>query len=315
MEQNDKITRMFDLYNKLQNGEIIHKPYEAIRYGVSERSIQRDIEDIRAYFEREEVDGNGITNRIVYDRREQGYRLERIQNMKLTDSESLAVCKILLDSRAFTKKKMDVILAKLIACCVPECNRSVVSHLIANEQFHYVEPQHKAEFLDILWSVAQAVSDRRYIEIRYKRLKGRKTVSRKLKPAAILFSEFYFYMAAFIDDMETRKDFEVEDDVYPTIYRIDRIARVRVLDESFPLLYRDRFEEGEFRKRIQFMFGGKLQRIKFRYSGTSVEAVLDRLPTAKILAEEGGVYTISAEVFGKGVDMWIRSQGDAVELL
>lgn len=55
------------------------------------------------------------------------------------------------------------------------------------------------------------------------------------------------------------------------------------------------------------MYGGKLRRIKFKYFGYSVEAVLDRLPTAKILAEEDGVYTISAEVFGKGIEMWLRS--------
>ena len=63
------------------------------------------------------------------------------------------------------------------------------------------------------------------------------------------------------------------------------------------------------------MYGGKLQKIKFRYSGSSVEAVLDRLPTAQILDETDGVYTISAEVFGKGIDMWLRSQGDAVEVV
>ena len=74
-------------------------------------------------------------------------------------------------------------------------------------------------------------------------------------------------------------------------------------------------KEGEFRKRIQFMYGGKLQKVKFKYKGTSVEAVLDRLPTAKILEEKDGVYTISAEVFGKGIDMWLRSQGDMVEVI
>ena len=36
---------------------------------------------------------------------------------------------------------------------------------------------------------------------------------------------------------------------------------------------------------------------------------------ARILDEEHGVYTIRAEVFGKGIDMWLRSQGELVELL
>ena len=52
--------------------------------------------------------------------------------------------------------------------------------------------------------------------------------------------------------------------------------------------YNDRFEEGEFRKRIQFMYGGRLQKVKFRYSGADIDAVLDRLPTAQVLAEKEG---------------------------
>ena len=104
-------------------------------------------------------------------------------------------------------------------------------------------------------------------------------------------------------------------DSYPTIYRIDRIREYKVLDDKFRIPYANRFEEGEFRKRIQFMYGGKLQRVRFTYSGSSIEAVLDRLPTAVIESENEGVYTVSAEVFGKGIEMWLKSQGDMVQIL
>lgn len=46
-----------------------------------------------------------------------------------------------------------------------------------------------------------------------------------------------------------------------------------------------------------------------------MDAVLDRLPTAVILSEEDGVYTICAEVFGTGIDMWLRSQGKYVTVI
>lgn len=56
--------------------------------------------------------------------------------------------------------------------------------------------------------------------------------------------------------------------------------------------------------------------MKFRYKGLSIESVLDRLPTAKILSHsKKDGYTVSAEVYGDGIDMWLRSQGDTVELL
>ena len=38
-----------------------------------------------------------------------------------------------------------------------------------------------------------------------------------------------------------------------------------------------RFQDGEFRKRIQFMQTGMLVKIKFYYNGPSLEAVLDRV--------------------------------------
>ena len=130
-----------------------------------------------------------------------------------------------------------------------------------------------------------------------------------------MFSEYYFYVTAFIDDEELRRNFDVMNDSFPTIYRVDRIRKVKVLDERFRIPYKDRFEEGEFRKRIQFMYGGKLQKIKFKYEGCDIDAILDRLPTAQILSEEDGVYTVAAEVFGKGIDMWLRSQGENVEVV
>lgn len=63
------------------------------------------------------------------------------------------------------------------------------------------------------------------------------------------------------------------------------------------------------------MTGGKLRRIKFLYKGVNPEAVLDRLPTAKIIEKTDDGFVITAEVFGNGVYMWIRSQGNLIEIL
>lgn len=310
----DKIERVLGIYTKLMNGYLVSKAEEAVNYGVNERSIQRDIDDIRNYLEAD-TEGVGCINSIIYDRIGKGYRLEQIYKMKFSNSEVLALCKILLDSRAFTKKEMTEMLDKLISCCVPKANQQLVNDLISNEAFHYVEPRHKTKFIDTMWDIGQAIRGCNYIEVNYTRMKDKAVVKRKLKPVAIMFSEYYFYLTAFIDDENVRKDFDVINDPFPTIYRIDRIKKLCVLDEKFHIPYSSRFEEGEFRKRIQFMYGGKLQKVKFQYSGTDIDAVLDRLPTAQILSEKDGIYTLSAEVFGKGIDMWLKSQGTMVKII
>lgn len=312
--KSDKIERVLGIYTKLMNGYLVSKAEEAVNYGVNERSIQRDIDDIRNYLEAD-AERVGCINSVIYDRIGKGYRLEQIYKIKFSNSEVLALCKILLDSRAFTKKEMTGMLDKLISCCVPKANQQLVNDLISNEAFHYVEPKHKTKFIDSMWDIGQAIRGCNYIEVDYTRMKDKAVVKRKLKPVAIMFSEYYFYLTAFIDDENVRKNFDVINDSFPTIYRIDRIKNLRVLDEKFHIPYSSRFEEGEFRKRIQFMYGGKLQKVKFQYSGTDIDAVLDRLPTAQILAEEDGIYTVSAEVFGKGIDMWLKSQGTMIKMM
>ena len=315
----DKIKRVLDIYTRLTNGNIIDKSALAVEYNVNERSIQRDIEDIRQYLDRKRTEG--VFQSVVYDRFEKGYRLEQIYNEKFTNPEILAVCKILLDSRAFTREEMDEILDKLISISVPATNQKIIEKLIGNEKFHYIEPGHKKVFMDKLWDIGMAIHNQKYIEIDYQGSQSSDVKTRKLKPAALMFSEYYFYLAAFIEDDALKEYFNNIHETYPTIYRLDRIVRLRVLDESFRVLYSNRFEEGEFRKRIQFMYGGKLRKIKFKYTGYSAESVLDRLPTAVILEQkkhEDGkrtIYTISAEVFGDGVDMWLRSQGDKIIVL
>lgn len=311
----DKSRRVLDIYTILLEGKLVNKKDIAQKYGVNERTIQRDLDDVRNFFD---IKGSetGSINEVVYDREKNGYYLEHSDYVKLKNSEILAISKILLDSRAFTKKEMSSILQRMIECCVPEENQKIVSDLIRNEEYHYIELQHKTVFIDMMWELGQAIRKCQYVEIEYQKMKGQSTVKRKIKPVAIMFSEFYFYLTGFIDDKDdVVNHFEVLDDMFPTIYRIDRIKNLKVLNEHFSIPYRDRFEEGEFRKRIQFMYGGKIHKVKFQYSGDSIEAVLDRLPTAKILDENDGIYTVSAEVFGKGIEMWLRSQGENVSIL
>ena len=306
MEQNGvKSARLLEIYSRLSEGAVLKKSELAQDFHVTQRSIQRDIEDLRCFFAERHLEQD-----VIYDTKLRGYRLIQATPKGLSNSEILAVCKILLESRSMQKDEMLPILDKLICCAVPESSQKAVKALIANEELHYVEPHHNRPILDGLWEIEQAIKNQQIIEIEYERMKEPRLVRRRVQPVGIMFSEYYFYLTAFLED---KTDFENPDDLFPTIYRIDRIHSFKVLDEHFRIPYTSRFEEGEFRKRIQFMYGGKLERVKFRYSGPSIEAVLDRLPTARILSQDENGWTVEAEAFGKGIEMWLRSQGDFIE--
>lgn len=316
MEKRGKAQRILYLYDKLIRGEFIYKRAEAERFHVEPKSIQRDIEDIRMYLEERNME-EGVVGDVPYDRKRGGYHIEQSEKNRLSNAEILAVAKILLDSRAFRRDEMHSILDRFVTCCASPENKKQVNALIANEKIHYIEPHHGKRFMDTMWEIGRAINESRYIEITYQKIKDRKPVSvkRVVQPLALMFSEYYFYMAAYIDDANKKKEFQVPNDAFPTIYRIDRIQKLKVSKEHFTIPYKDRFEEGEYRKRIQFMYGGKLQKTLFWYKGQNVEAVLDRLPTAQIQEEQDGEYLISAETFGTGINNWLWSQGEQVEVV
>ena len=315
VERQSKNNRTLDMYARLCEGKVLNKTEEAQRFGVDERSIQRDIDDIRAFLAERCVSSEGESRTVDYSRREKGYIMRGIEATMLSNSEILAISKILLESRAFTKEEIESILDKLILGCVPYKNMKLVSDLIANEKFHYVELHHKSKIKDILWNLGSEIKSCNLLEISYQRhVKAKDKITRIIQPVAIVFADYYFYLNAYIVEPDENGRFIQKYD-YPAIFRVDRILTYKEIGEKFKIPYASRFEEGEFRKRVQFMYSGELTKVTFRYSGTSLEAILDRLPSAEVLVEDEKGTIISAEVYGKGVLMWLLSQGDNVEIL
>ena len=76
-----KVSRVLGLYSQLLDGQTIKKAAAAQQYGVNERSIQRDIEDIRAFCHDGMTVGNGTPCDIVYDYVDKGYRMEYVDNV------------------------------------------------------------------------------------------------------------------------------------------------------------------------------------------------------------------------------------------
>lgn len=309
-----KSSRILELYKMLQMGQVVNKQEMAVIYKVSDRSIQRDLDTIRNFFSDQCVK-KGVIQEVEYDKKLNGYHLITEDVEYLTEGELLAICKILIESRAFSKEKLKSLLDKILKRCmtIKDCKKIV--DYIANELFAYMDPKHASADTERLWEIAEAIQHKQIIEITYAGLNQTEAKLHRIMPVGILFSEYYFYIMGIINDSEKRKHFHLKDDQSPTIYRIDRIKSINILKETFKIAYRNKFKEGEYKNRTQYMFGGKTQCIRFRYFGASIEAVLDRLPTATVIKEKGSRHVIEAEVFGTGILMWLLSQGRKVEVL
>lgn len=98
---------------------------------------------------------------MVYDRQAKGFRLSQqgTDDAMFTNDEILAICKILIDSRAFPKKTMYRLLDKMVRFCVPAVNRKLVNDLLSNERFHYIPPTHNTDVMDMMWTLGQAINE------------------------------------------------------------------------------------------------------------------------------------------------------------
>lgn len=298
----NKSFRLLNIFERLNKGEMLKKAQLADDYQVSLKTIQRDIDDLRIYLAETTFTEGEVT--LKYDSSKRAYHLIRLERDWLGKEDIMSLCKILLESRAFCKEELNLLINKLLIQVIPD-DRKKIEKIIMNEQHHYIEPKHGSQLLSKLWEVTQFIINNENINFTYTRQDG-VTKKYNINPVAIMFSEYYFYLISFSPD-ETK--------TYPIIFRMDRIQEISGTNLHFKIPYKDRFNEGEFRKRVQFMYSGELQRITFEFSGPSLEAVLDKIPTAEILSENNGVYKIRAESYGSGLQMWLNSQGDWIKIL
>ncbi|ACT00494.1 helix-turn-helix transcriptional regulator [Paenibacillus sp. JDR-2] len=296
-----KFKRMLILYERLTRGHYIQKQAFADEFNVSKKAIQRDLEEMR-FFVEEYFQGEKVQIKYIKGK---GYFLKRENSTRLTGEEVMLLSKVLLESRAFPKSEMKEMLDKIIAQC-EDSRQAQVYKAIRNESFLYQPVGHNKLLSKTIGDLNSAISEKRTVTLHYMRSGDVEPVTRLLEPLSILFSEYYFYLIANISGLEKE---------YPAVYRLDRIQSYSIENHHFRTDEKTRFQEGEFRKQIQFMQMGKLMHVKFRFWGHSIEAITDRLPNAIVNQLPDASFLVEAKVFGRGIKMWLLSQAEFVEVI
>lgn len=319
----EKIERTLAIFLRGLRGEKLTAAGLAGEFGVSVKSVSRDINEIRGFLaENRELSGHA---ELIYSRSEKCYTL-RIDDF-LRDSELLAIIKILIGTRALPKQELLTIIAKLKRFTSAK-DKALLEALITKEKYHYREVKSDCEsVIERLWTLAQNIRSRTEITISYYKM-SREKVTHRIRPVSVMFSEYYFYLIAYrADDKEYK----------PVYFRVDRIAGIVEHRARFELDRKYDFDEGELRKKIQFMYPGKCRKIRFEFCGPSLQAVLDRLPTAVVLDIRSGslgdnsddirtaplrgyhannsIALIEAEVYGTGILTYLLSLGSWVRVV
>lgn len=203
--------RMMAMFFRALKGEALSAKSLAYEYGVSNRSISRDISTLKAFL----ADHRDVLDNaeLVYSGRDHCYRLT--MDSIISNKELLAVAKVLIGCRAFSSKELIAIVAKLKSH-TSIGDRAVLENLIRKELFHYSEIHFDCtSLIDNIWTLTECIEKKRLISIEYYRM-DRTLVSHRLCPASIMFSDYYFYLIAYMADGDT-----IGCD--PTYFRIDRI--------------------------------------------------------------------------------------------
>lgn len=300
--ENTKQYRVLEIFFRGLRGEDLSVQGLANEYGVSTKSITRSINELKDFLaDHRKLVGN---TELQYSYGDKCYRL--YMDEFLTNKELFALVEVMIGARAFSKMELLTLVDKLKKFITPE-DRPKMNELIRKELYQYPEVNHDCESVqDHLWKLVNCISGRKEISIEYYRM-DRKWVTHRLRPATVMFTDYYFYLIAFKTEGETEK---------PHYFRVDRIKEITVHRKTFAANETPGFDEGLLRKRSLFMWPGKLRTIRFEFSGPSVQAALDKLPTARVIERQGdNRYLIEAEVYGDGIKMWLLSQGTWVKVI
>ena len=283
-------------------GESLSVQQLAFEYNVSTRSITRDMNSLKGFLA-DHTDILGYTE-LEYSSTNHCYSL-KMDNF-LSNKELLAITKVLVGSRAFNSEELLGMIQRLKKNTT-SVDRVKLEQLIRKEIYQYDEVGSDCHsVIENLWKITDCIENKNVITITYYKM-NRDLVKRKIKPVSVMFSEYYFYVIGYLYKSDTPND--------PIYFRTDRIINIQVHREKYVLSKEQNVDEGMLRRKSQFMWPGPTRKIRFEFSGPSVQAILDRIPTAKIIDKYADKTIIEAEVFGSGIKMFLLSQGAWVKVL
>ncbi|UTR06072.1 WYL domain-containing protein [Alkalihalobacillus sp. LMS6] len=300
-----KVDLLLKMYDKLiEDGNLDAVEFKKSNR-INERTFRRYLDELRLHLQKDYSDEEDEP--IKYNRHNNTYQLQK--HKRLLKEEVLVITKILLESRAFKKVELDQLVDSLINFAYKQ-DEFTLKKLIANEQYNYIALSHGRSLIELIWELNNASKKEGKISFLYERADG-ELKKRVVKPVGLLFSEYYFYLAAHIEN----KDYD-----YPTIFRVDRISDVSFNERSLESRDRKRpdvlrFQEGIYRQQIAFMQTGDLLNIELKCKSYLSEVIRDKLPAAEITSIDAEYIKVRAKVFGKGIEMWLLSQGQAVEVI
>ncbi len=281
--------RVLWIYKMLLQKKRFTKAELAARYAVTEKSVQRDMESLKSFLEKQEGE------ELLYDKKTKEYYLEKSQEKKLEIEEILPILKTIVESGAILPYKLFPVLEKMVALMANQEDKEELDEFLKQEELCYQPPLYKKPIGEMMCIMESMIKQKQWVKLSYCRTENGEEIECVVLPQTIVMRDRRFFLVA-------QTDMGLE---YNTVamYRIDRIRHVQPVHEAQPYQIHP---QKEMREKVVSVLGGEEYCIRFLYHGTSIMLVKEKLPNAEYTPIEDG-WQVSAHVYGKGIGSWLRS--------
>lgn len=298
MYKTDKNTRILKLYYNLITGRTVSKNLFCVENGITGRSFDRDIEDIRLFLSEEQS-----YCELLYDRKDNVYYLSNILGKSLAAEISFLMVDILFYMRTFSMDEMDGIISALLDVTEIYKKDSLYDYVL--EKAKLKKGWGDTAVLKMHRDLQNAIREHNIIELIYK-VDEDKTVLRKVHPIQLKVDNGYIYLIAYITDKEYKN---------PAFYRLDRIDSFKVLCDRFSqkvqMDYLDRTKEND----LYNMIAGEEISVTLKVDKSMKRILCDVFQGCTFVRSEEDYYIYNIKTYKQGFMNWIMGQEKGVVVL
>ncbi|MFT8391462.1 MAG: hypothetical protein ABF586_10340 [Sporolactobacillus sp.] len=187
-EERNRMDRILFLYDKLIAGDTVYKSEMAAQFDVHERTIRRDIQEIKYYVAR-----FYISKDVIYDRRAGGYKFINGSPHQISWRQWCVLLKIIFDNHVLSQQEGHQLMHS-VALLLRRDDRQSFFTALRHTVNRQIKQDRKMSSLSDVELVYDAIARKRKIQI----TRGERDSI--WCPIGVIYKHPYFFIAALSDD-------------------------------------------------------------------------------------------------------------------
>lgn len=209
----NQVTRVLMMYNKLLNGERINKAIACFEAGITSRTFDRDIEELRIF-----LSESYSIREILYNRKDNSYFLSGNQNSLMPPEYSALLHQLLIDTKVLSDREYDEVSKSLTSVTDTSLSKLSVNYNT------YLSRQRKP-IIKIFSNLIYVINNRFKIRIFFY---DKKISALEVIPIRIITENSHFFVFVKTEDREKNKICLSDIESFSIIKKLSEIEYARI---------------------------------------------------------------------------------------